>query len=71
MNIHVSNVVKEFSDVFQDTEIFREQVVYCQMAIAKHDQPEIANRYMKMKETFTRLSKEMRELDVQIKRFGS
>ncbi len=68
MNIHVSRVVKEFSDVFQDTELFRTSVVYCQMAISQKDQAMIEKRYLEMKEIFTKLSKEMRELDVQIKR---
>ncbi len=66
--IHTATVVKEFSDVFQDTEVFREQAHYCQLAIARNDQAELERRYANMKEIFAKLTKEMRELDVQIKR---
>lgn len=61
-------VVKEFSDVFQDTELFRGIAMDCQIAIMQNNQVILEKKYQEMKDVFARLSKEMRELDVQIKR---
>ena len=66
--ILVATVVKEFSDVFQDTELFRVAAHECQMAIARNDQVFVEKRYAEMKDLFSKLQKEMRELDVQIRR---
>lgn len=66
--IKVATVVKEFADVFQDTELFRVATIECQMAISRNDQEFLEKRYAEMKDIFAKLSKEMRELDVQIRR---
>lgn len=63
-------LVKEFSSVFQDVEFFRTAAVHCQMAIMSQDQAALEKQYIEMKEIFARLSKEMRELDTQIKRYS-